>query len=570
YRALQRDAASWGDIEVRHRGRSVVTHGHSFWAITRRQLLRVLQQRATDSGAELVFGRRVEALDQLGECDLVVGADGVNSLVRERFADVFRPAWRTARSNYIWLGATHGFPSFSFVFEATEAGAFGAHVYPIAPDLSTFVVDAETETLVRAGLDPTLTLPPGESDEASVRYLHDVFAAHLGGGRLVGNNSKWLRFRELRTASWHTGRHVLLGDAAHTAHPSVGSGTKLAMEDGVVLARVLAEHDDVDAALGAYERERRPAVERVQAAAEAGSRWWDWFGEQTSLPTEQFVFNYLTRTPRITRDELRTRDRRLVRAVDGWWAERHGDGGSRPAALEAPCRVGPLALANRIGVVCSLPAAAADAAGRELAAEAIVGAARWGAGLVVVDGAGLQLAEADLADLFAAAETVRAGTAGATALRLHAAALAPHTLELLRGSCVDCLVVAASAAADDVHLDAVRRASELTPCVVGAELRLTADDAAEPARALERASRLAQEGAAFLAASFDDTTGDERRTAAQHLAGLLRIRAGLPLVLFGAVADDDEASTAVLAARADVCCGEPRLGQRAWADPQLG
>jgi len=555
YEALQENATTWDEIEVRHRGRRVSTVGHNFWAITRRQLLVVLQERAHAAGVQVTYDREIRNLDELGDHDVLVAADGVNSFVRETYREHFGPRRRRARSNYIWLGATKAFASFSFIFEETEAGAFGAHVYPIGPDLSTFVVDAGDETLRRAGLGSAGELPPGESDAETIAYLQRVFAAHLDGERLVGNNSKWLKFEEMRNRSWHHGRVVLLGDAAHTAHPSVGSGTKMAMEDGIALAQCLTTHADAADALAEYERVRRPSVERIQEAAQAGSAWWDWFDTAMRAPDEQFVFHYLTRTPRVTRDELAKRDRRLVRETQRWWDEQHG-GAATP--LAAPCRLGPLELPNRIAVDAA-PGAASDDAAAVLAE--VAGAARWGAGLVVCEPGGPALATA--------IDAVHARTDAKVAARLLAGRPAPPALEQ---EGFDLLVVAspgdpgADGAQRRLLEEAIREAVASSPLPVVAELRVDASADAEPGAYIEVAAAVASAGACGLAAVSlpNAMSAEQRRWRLQHLCGLLRIATGLPLILVDGVESEDQAATALMSGRADVCCGGPRLGVPSW------
>ncbi|MGH3328028.1 MAG: FAD-dependent monooxygenase, partial [Streptomycetales bacterium] len=362
YDALKASAARWDGIEVRHRGRSVWAGGHRFWALTRRRLLGVLQRRAAAEGVELRFRHNLGTLADVPAHDLLVGADGVNSMVREALAERFRPSVLQGRSNYIWLGATRRFRSFAFVFEEDGAGCFGAHVYPVGDRLSTFIVDADDEALRRAGLrqDSPAELAPGESDEASLAYLQGVFAPDLDGHRLVGNNSRWLKFREIRNATWHHEGVVLLGDAAHTAHPSVGSGTKLALEDGMELSAALRDHADLDEALRAYQERRRPEVERTQRAAEAGGAWWDWFRSPMRFSTPQFVAHYMTRTPRVGVGELRVRDERLVRELYGGWPG---------PAIGTPLDLAGLALPNRLAVPAE--------------AEHAIGVAGLGAGLVL-------------------------------------------------------------------------------------------------------------------------------------------------------------------------------------------
>lgn len=323
--ALLAHGCHWDDIEVRVHGERLRCGGNGMAAIVRSTLLRLLQQRARDEGVELRFETEVTSLDELADYDLVVAADGANSRFREQAAEVFAPTVETASAKFIWLGTTYPYRGLTFVHQAGPHGVFAAHAYPIGDGLSTFIVETDEDTWRRAGLDAfDVDQAPGPSDERSVAYLEELFADQLDGHRLVANNSRWGNFRTLRTARWHHGRLALLGDAAHTAHFSVGSGTKMAMEDAVVLAAAIAEHpDDLDRALERYERQRRPAVEHVQGASVPSLAWWEHFGRyHAAMDATQFVFHFLSRS--ITRGKLQRRDPAFVAAVDRWWYERHG------------------------------------------------------------------------------------------------------------------------------------------------------------------------------------------------------------------------------------------------------
>jgi salicyloyl-CoA 5-hydroxylase len=341
--ALLAHGRHWDDIEVRVHGERLRCGGNGMAAIVRSTLLRLLQERASAEGVDLRFETEVASLDELDGYDLIVAADGANSRFREQAAGVFQPTVETASAKFIWLGTTYPYGGLTFVHEAGPDGVFAAHAYPIDDGLSTFIVETDEDTWRRAGLDAfDVDQPPGPSDERTVAYLEELFAEQLEGHRLIGNNSRWGNFRTLRTARWRHERLALLGDAAHTAHFSVGSGTKMAMEDAAVLARVIAEHpDDLDRALERYERERRPAVERVQGASVPSLSWWEHFGRyHTAMEATQFVFHFLSRS--ITRLKLQQRDPGFVEEVDRWWYDRHG----RPP-LETPLGLGPLVLPSR-------------------------------------------------------------------------------------------------------------------------------------------------------------------------------------------------------------------------------
>ncbi|MFA9430271.1 FAD-dependent monooxygenase [Egicoccus sp. AB-alg2] len=323
--ALLTHGQHWDAIEVRVHGQRRRCGGNGMAAIVRSTLLRLLQEQARDEGVELRFETEVGGPEELADFDLVVAADGANSRLREARRDVFDPHWDTASAKFIWLGTTYPYDGLTFVHQDGPHGVFAAHAYPITDGLSTFIVETDEDSWRRAGLDRfDVTQPPGPSDEVTRRYLEELFAEQLDGHRLIGNNSRWGNFRTLRTGRWSDGRLVLLGDAAHTAHFSVGSGTKMAMEDAIVLARTLGDHaGDVPAALAAYEAERRPRVEHVQGAAGPSLSWWEHFGRyHRALDATQFTFHFLSRS--ITRERLRRRDPEFVAEVDHWWRERHG------------------------------------------------------------------------------------------------------------------------------------------------------------------------------------------------------------------------------------------------------
>ncbi len=314
YAAIAASFVRWTDIDIHHRGTVTRSGGHGFAAFGRRELLRVLQERASELGASLVFGHEV---DELPAADLVVAADGARSGVRGALAAEFGPTLDERDCRYMWLGTDREFEAFTFAIAETEHGVFQAHAYPYAPGRSTFIVETPSRTWRAAGLDGAGSLAPGESDARGVAFCSELFADVLGGSSLLANNSKWIHFVTVRNARWSAGNVVLLGDAAHTAHFSIGSGTKLAMEDAAALAWALREHgEDVSAALAAYEAERRAVVESTQRAAQASLDWFESVERWVQQPRRQFAFNLLTRSRRITYDNLRVRDPGFVAAVD--------------------------------------------------------------------------------------------------------------------------------------------------------------------------------------------------------------------------------------------------------------
>ncbi len=357
YEALTEAFRHWGDIAVHHpSGRSITSGGHGFAAASRRDLLEILSGRALDLGVDLRFSTDVRSLSELPEADLVVGADGAKSMVRTELEGQIRPKVDLRHNRYIWFGTPKVFDEFNFIFQDTPTGMVWAHVYPFSAEGSTFIVEMPPETWAALGFDKTAdsVFPPGTSDDFALERCSEMFEAHLDGKGLVGNNSKWLRFPTITCARWHLGNVVLMGDAIHTAHFSVGSGTKLAMEDAIALATVLLEGHPLAEALDLYERRRRPVVDSLQRAARASLRWFEGADRYRNMDPEQFVFSMLTRSQRITYDNLRLRDAGYMAEVDAWYAasDHHCPDEIDPSVppLFHPFRIRDLELANRIVV----------------------------------------------------------------------------------------------------------------------------------------------------------------------------------------------------------------------------
>jgi anthraniloyl-CoA monooxygenase len=342
--------ARWTDIDVHFRGQSHTVGGQGFAAMSRKELLHLLQERCRELGVTLRFRTPAPDVDRLRAAhDLVIGADGVNSRIRQDHAAIFGPTLERRHSKYMWLGTDRVFEAFQFFIKDTEWGTMQIHGYPYSDTGSTFIVEMHEDVWRRAGFDLTegLDLPPGASDEQAVERLRALFAEELAGHDLFANNSKWLDFTTVRNERWHDGNLVLLGDAAHTAHFSIGSGTKLAMEDALTLAACLHEHLSTEQALTAYETERRPVVESTQRAAQASLEWFENIGMYVHQEPVQFCFNLLTRSRRITYDNLRTRDAEFAHHVDAAFARSQGLGAIVPAMFQ-PFRLGELELRNRV------------------------------------------------------------------------------------------------------------------------------------------------------------------------------------------------------------------------------
>jgi anthraniloyl-CoA monooxygenase len=299
--------ARWDRIDIRFQGRELSSRGHSFSAIARKRLLEILQERCRELGVSLEFGVEVS---ELPEADLVVAADGANSFVR-RLRD-FGTKVRVEGSKYVWFGTDHVFDAFTFAFRETEHGLFNAHAYPYDERMSTFIVECPEPVWRAAGLDAL-------GEQESLAFCEQLFANELRGRELFSNRSLWLDFPKITNQTWHDENVVLLGDAAHTAHFSIGSGTKLAMEDSIALAAALARRRwDLGAGFVDYELERSPYVERTQDAASDSAAYFARIASYSHVEPIQFAFNLITRSGRITHATLGVRDPQFTRALDSW------------------------------------------------------------------------------------------------------------------------------------------------------------------------------------------------------------------------------------------------------------
>jgi len=314
YAAILPHMESWNDMTLNHRGERVVIDGVGFAAIGRLHLLQLLQARARSVGVEPVYGRVVQSLDEFDGCDLVVGADGVNSLVRRTHAAEFGASSVLLGNRFAWFGTGKRFETLTQTFVENELGVFNAHHYRYAPDMSTFIVETNQATFERAGF-------AGMTEAQSRALCERIFAPTLDGHPLVSNNSIWRQFPLIHNERWSCGNRVLLGDALHTAHFSIGSGTRLAMEDAIALDKALAAHgEDVPAALAAYEAARRPILEKLVAGANSSMHWYEHFAEHMRLRPADFAMSYITRSGRVDLERLRKLSPKFVA-----WYERARD-----------------------------------------------------------------------------------------------------------------------------------------------------------------------------------------------------------------------------------------------------
>ncbi|MRD45865.1 bifunctional salicylyl-CoA 5-hydroxylase/oxidoreductase [Caenimonas koreensis DSM 17982] len=318
----------WDDIEVNIRGHKMVSGGHGFCGIGRKRLLNILQKRCEELGVKLVFETVVEGDEQYPDADLIIASDGLNSRVRAKYAATYQPDIDLRQCRFVWLGTHKKFDAFTFAFEETPHGWFQAHAYQYDGETSTFIVEAPEKVWLKAGIDKM-------EKEESIAYCEKLFAKYLDGNPLMSNaahlrgSAQWIRFPRVVCKTWvhHNGRApvVLMGDAAHTAHFSVGSGTKLALEDAIELERCIRRSpDDLKQALQDYEAVRSIEVLKIQNSARNSTEWFENVDRYVSLPPEQFAYSLLTRSQRISHENLRLRDKDYVDQYESWLGERSG------------------------------------------------------------------------------------------------------------------------------------------------------------------------------------------------------------------------------------------------------
>jgi anthraniloyl-CoA monooxygenase len=344
HRAITEAFAHWDDIDVHFAGRTITSGGHGFCGISRKELLAILQRRAAEVGVDLQFETDATDVEAYRDCDLLIGADGINSRVRSTYASTFEPNLDTRLCRFVWLGTTLPLDAFTFIFEKTEHGWFTVHAYRFDRELSTFIVECREETWLAHGLDKC-------DSDGTIAFCEKLFEPYLHGHRLMTNSAHlrgrdWLNFTRVSNNRWVHENVVLMGDAAHTAHFSVGSGTKLAMEDAIGLADALVvSNGHLDGALRGYEDERSLEVLKIQNAARNSTEWFENVARYATLPPEQFAYSLLTRSQRIGHENLRLRDTTYVEGVERWFA-----GGASKPPMFAPMLLRGLALRNRVVV----------------------------------------------------------------------------------------------------------------------------------------------------------------------------------------------------------------------------
>jgi anthraniloyl-CoA monooxygenase len=382
HEAITQAFAHWTAIDIYYRGERLRSDGHGFSGIARKELLRILTERCEELGVKLVYDTEVDDYETItAGADLVVACDGVKSKIRDRHAEAFKPSLDMRTARYIWLGTKKKFDAFTFYFEENAHGMFQVHAYRFDADTSTFIVECDEASFLAAGLGE-------KTSEESIAYIEELFGKHLGGEKLLANKSTWQTFPTVKNETWHHRNVVLLGDAAHTAHFSIGSGTKLAMEDSIALVKALVEHQDVAKALVSYEEERRPIVERTQKAAQDSLLWFENVKRYRDLDPTQFAFSLLTRSKRITYDNLRLRDPGFAADVATWFLKSTQSASaatSTTPAMFTPFRLRELELPNRVVVSPMCMYSATDGTPNDFHFGHLTARAAGGAGLVMAE-----------------------------------------------------------------------------------------------------------------------------------------------------------------------------------------
>lgn len=307
--AITNSFAAWDNVDIVHRSEKITIRGNKFTGIARLKMLNILQARCEELGVRIEFYTEVTDETQFSDSDLIVGADGVNSRVRYQYRDHFQPDLSLRHNRYIWFGTRQLFHGLALTIRQNEHGVFAAHSYKFNDTTSTFIVECDEATWQAAGM-------PARSDEDARHYLEGVFEQDLGDHELLSNNSKWINFLLVKNRHWYHDNIVLLGDALHTAHFSIGSGTKLALEDSIALYRSIEETSTIPQALERFEEVRKPVIEEYQAAAYESLLWFENMKDYVHLEPIQLAYKLMTRSKRITHENLRRRDPSFVEAYE--------------------------------------------------------------------------------------------------------------------------------------------------------------------------------------------------------------------------------------------------------------
>jgi len=350
YAAITNEFAYWDTIEVRYREQVIRSSGHGFCGISRMRLINLLQQRAEQLGVRIDYEVDITDVTKYRDADLMVGADGINSLVRETYKDHFKPHIDLRKTKFVWLGTTKTFGPFTFIFRANEHGWFYTHAYQYAQSGTTWIVECHEDTWRNAGLDTA-------SEAETVAYFEAFYRQELEGHPLLANRSVWRNFPVISAEHWHFANVVMLGDAVHTAQFSIGSGTKIAMEGAAVLSQALNRYGDVPTALAAYEATRKGEVGALQSSAQISLQWYENARRYNGQDPEQYVFNFLSRTKSMTYENLAMRDPAYIDGVTHWFATTVREQGftevpviDPPPPMFMPFRLRGMTVQNRVVV----------------------------------------------------------------------------------------------------------------------------------------------------------------------------------------------------------------------------
>jgi len=382
--------AYWDAIEVHYGGEVISTGGNGFCGMSRKRLLQIFQKHCLAAGVDIRFETDVTDLSQFADADVILAADGINSFVRDQYAEHFKPTLDWRRNKFVWLGATLPLDAFTFIFRENEHGLFRVHAYQFEADAATFILECTEETWLRAGLDKA-------TEEDTLAYSEKLFADDLKGHKLLLNRSLWRTFPTVRNERWTHDNIVLLGDALHTAHFSIGSGTKLAMEDAIALFEAFKTHgNDVKAALATYENDRKEEVGRLQKTAETSLKWFEDVERYTGMEPLQFAMSLMSRSKRITYENLGRRDPAFIESIDKWVAEKAGEQSGidvpvnpAPPPMFTPFRIRNTIVNNRVVVSPMCQYSATDGTPNDWHMVHLGSRAIGGAGLVFTESTGV-------------------------------------------------------------------------------------------------------------------------------------------------------------------------------------
>ena len=385
YDRMRETFAYWDDIHTYFKGRKIVSRGQNFCGMSRKELLLLLHGRCRELGVELEFEREITSLDQIADCDLIVAANGINSWIREAHAESFQPTYDWRPNKFVWLGSTRPLDAFTFDFRENDAGIWNLHAYQYNDSMSTCIVETTEETWRKSGMADA-------SEDDTVAYCEELYADFLDGHPMIKNRSLWRNFPTIRCTSYVHDNMVIMGDAAHTAHFSIGSGTKLAMEDSIALFEEFKTHSEPEAALAGYDAIRHDEVGRLQHAADTSLVWFEHVGRYWDADPAQFTFSLMSRSKAITYENLKMRDSEFIKQVDAWFSADAADRFNAPALRErpappmfAPFDLRGMRLANRVVVSPMCQYCAEDGNPTEWHHVHLASRAMGGAGLVFTE-----------------------------------------------------------------------------------------------------------------------------------------------------------------------------------------